>query len=104
MNAEFEITNITNRQEGVIRKIPFSEAKDDFVVIRSALTGEAFLNEHLVWLWGRLKHERRYLKNLQQDGAILTVRIKGATGNIELYPNGAEMLHLLQAHLLIERM
>lgn len=103
MNAAVEISNVKSRQESIVCKIAFAEAEKDVVMIRSALAGDVLLNEHLVWLWGRLKHERRYLKNLQQDGAILTVRIKGVSGNIVIQANGAEMLHLLNAQLVIER-
>jgi len=103
MKAVFEISNIGNRQESVVRQVPFAEAEKDFVVIRSALTADASINEHLMWLWGRLKHERKYLKGIQQDGAVLTCKIRGANANIEIFPNGAEMLHLLNAKLVIEK-
>jgi hypothetical protein len=67
----------------------------------SQLDANATVNEHLVWLWGMLNLERRYLKSLQSEGAALCVRVSGARLPIELRPNGAEMLHLLNATLLI---
>ena len=102
MTVVFEISNIPNRVEAVARKLDFAEAERGLAVIRSAMPADTNLNEHLVWLWGRLKHERSYLKNLQQDGAVLTVRIKRAKGKILIEANGAEMIHLLNARLLIE--
>jgi hypothetical protein len=77
------------------------EGKD--IVIPSRLGSEASLNDHLVWLWGILKHERRTLKRVAADGAKLVCLAKVSGGPITVKPNGAELLHLLEAELRIER-
>jgi hypothetical protein len=76
---------------------------DGELVVPSMLGKEASLNEHLVWLWGFLKHERRYLKSLQSEGAKLIVEANVGNAPIEILPNGAELLHLLGAKLVVER-
>jgi hypothetical protein len=70
--------------------------------MESRLGAAVPLNDQLVWLWGFLKHERRYLKSLQAEGAVLTVQARGIALPVELKSNGAEMLHLLDATLLID--
>jgi hypothetical protein len=77
------------------------EGKD--VVIPSRLQADAPLNDHLVWLWGLLKHERRTLKRVTAEGAKLICHAKVPGGPITLKPNGAELLHLLEAELRVER-
>jgi hypothetical protein len=71
------------------------------VVLKSQLDPKASLNDHLVWLWGIVQGERRYLKSLQAEGALISVNASGTVEPIELKPNGAEMLHLLGATLVI---
>ena len=83
------------------KTLPFAKVSSDGIAIVSKLDSNATVNAHLVWLWGMLNLERRYLKSLQSEGAALSVRVSGARLPIELRPNGAEMLHLLNATLLI---
>ncbi len=101
MNVVFEITGLPNVAAGVRKSLPFAKVSADGIAIQSQLGSNANVNEHLVWLWGMLSQERRYLKSLQSEGATLSVRVSGARLPIELRPNGAEMLHLLNATLLI---
>jgi hypothetical protein len=103
MKAVFEITGIENRQETVINNLDFSVKRGRDVIIESPLDSEATLNDHLVWWWGRLKHQRKFLKGLQQDGAKLNFKFIGYSGNIVVKSNGAEMLHLLKAELVVEK-
>jgi hypothetical protein len=101
MNVVFEITRLPNGAAGVRKTLPFAKVSSDGIAIVSKLESNSTVNEHLVWLWGVLNLERRYLKSLQSEGAALSVRVSGARLPIELRPNGAEMLHLLNATLLI---
>ena len=101
MNVVFEITGLPNSAAGVRKSLPFAKVSADGIAIASQLDSKATVNEHLVWLWGMLSLERRYLKSLQSEGAALSVRVSGARLPIELRPNGAEMLHLLNAALFI---
>ncbi len=71
------------------------------LVVESALPATAPLNDHLVWLWGMLKHERRYLKSLQNEGANFEIQVPADRKRIQIKPNAAEMLHLLGITLTI---
>jgi hypothetical protein len=82
-------------------KLPTSRIDGSSVVLISPLNAVATLNEHLVWLWGMLKHERRILKSLAAGGATLTFECRGFGGPISVLPNGAEAMHLLGAELLV---
>ena len=101
MDVVFEITGLPNAAAGVRKRLPFAKVSPDGIEIVSQLGSNATFNEHLVWLWGMLSHQRRYLKSLQSEGATLRVRVSGVRPPIELRPNGAEMLHLLNATLVI---
>lgn len=103
MKVWLEISGVQDRLEGVIRKLPSAQVEGPGLIVRSPLNAAATLNEHLLYFWSSLKHERKYLKNLQQDGAGLTFRVKGVKGEVCIEANGAEMLHLLNARLLIAR-
>jgi hypothetical protein len=83
-------------------KLPFSSLEEGNVLVRSQLGEAAPLNDHLVWLWGMLKHERRILKSAAASGATITCECKVPKGHVRLLPNGAEMLHLLGAELNLE--
>jgi hypothetical protein len=101
MNVVFEIAGLPNPAAGVRKSPPYAKVSSDGITIVSQLGPNATVNEHLVWLWGMLQHERRYLKSLQSEGAAVSVRVHGAGLPIEVRPNGAEMLHLLNATLFI---
>jgi hypothetical protein len=101
MNVMFEITRLPNAAAAIRKSLPFAKVSSDGIAIMSQLDSNATVNEHLVWLWGMLRLERRYLKSLQSEGAALSVCVSGARLPIELRPNGVEMLHLLDATLLI---
>jgi hypothetical protein len=95
----FRVTHIPNRAASAREAVTFSVVDGEDLVVKSPLPEDVPLNDHLVWLWGGLKLKRRRLKALQADGARLTVEARGFRGKIEIYPNGAEMLHLLGASL-----
>ncbi len=82
--------------------LPFSGVEQGNVVVRSQLGEEVPLNDHLVWLWGMVKHERRMLKSAAASGATLTCECKVPKGQVRLLPNGAEMLLLLGTELNLE--
>jgi hypothetical protein len=101
-NVALHITNLPNKAAATRKDLPCAVVDNSSIVIKSQLSQELPLNEHLVWLWGMLKHERRYLKTLQSEGAVITVRVSSARFPVEVKPNGAEMLHLLGASLVID--
>jgi hypothetical protein len=78
MHVVFEITRSPNGAAGVRKSLPFAKVSSDAIAIVSQLDSNATVNEHLVWLWGMLNLERRYLKSLQSEGAGLSVRVSGA--------------------------
>ena len=98
--AVLRISRIPNAAAATRKSLPFAEERDGCIAIRSQLGAGASLNEHLVWLWGAVKLERRFLKSLQSEGAVITVE---ATCRLPvvIQPNGAELLHLLNATLKI---
>lgn len=101
-SVTLRISGLPNAASGRRKTLAFAVVSGSDLVIESRLSASALLNEHLVWLWGLLQHERRYLKGLQSEGAVLSVRALGVGRPWEIRPNGAEMLHLLNATLLVE--
>src|SRR5580692_1708887 len=96
------ISRLPDASASASRKhLPASRIDGHDLVVESALPPTAPLNDHLVWLWGMLKHERRYLKSLQSEGAHFEIQIPAESGIIQVKPNGAEMLHLLGITLTI---
>lgn len=88
--------------ETVRAKLPFATIENGVVVVRSQLGAHESLNAHLVWLWGMLKHERRILKSAVAGGARIVCECVVPKGPVQVLPNGAELLHLLGAELLVE--
>ena len=97
----FKVSNVGPRASVIQEKLPFAIIRDNAVVAASPLGADVSLNEHLVWLWGMLQHDRRFLKSTTTDGAVLTCECKAPMGVVHLRPNGAEMLHLLGAELVL---
>ncbi len=87
------------RIPAIVSKLPGAVADEGKAVISSALKHDSSLNDHLVWLWGMLKHERRFINNLKTEGVRILCECEARKGEIKLFPNGAEMLHLLGAEL-----
>lgn len=100
--AEVRVGGLSNRKESIRERLPGAIIEQEDVVMRSRLAPSKSLNEHLVWLWGMLKHQRRFLKNLQREGGKLTCRCEVSKGDVRLLPNAAEMLHLLEMELVIK--
>ena len=88
--------------ETVQSRLGFFKVQDQSLVFRSFLDAEASLNDHLVWFWGKLKHQRRLLKRVATEGGTLKCFAQVPSGSVHLLPNGAEMLHLLGAELIVE--
>jgi len=95
------ISGLPNAAAAFRKRLPFSVAEGQQLVLESALPPDAPLNDHLVWIWGLLKLERRHLKSLQSEGATFTIVAPFRSGGIEIKPNGAEFLHLLGVTLTI---
>jgi hypothetical protein len=101
-SAEVRVSGVSDRKESIREQLPFAVIEQGDVVIRSWLEPSEPLNDHLIWLWGSLKHQRRFLKNIQQCGGKLVCRCKVPKGRVHLRPNAAEMLHLLEMELVLE--
>jgi hypothetical protein len=97
------ISSLPNEAASSRKTLAFATVKDGAIALKSQLEPSAPLNDHLVWIWGMVQGERRYLKSLQSEGAVMTIQASGVSEPIELKPNGAEMLHLLGANLVIGR-
>jgi hypothetical protein len=102
MDVALRIERIPSVADATRKRLAFAVVEQGDLVIRSALPSTAPLNDHLVWFWGLLQNERRYLKSLLAGGATITVHARGVRGNAEVKPNGAEMLHLVGATLRLE--
>jgi hypothetical protein len=100
--AEVRVSGLAVRRESIRERLPGAVVEHDEVVVRSPLGRSLPLNDHLVWLWGMLKHQRRFLKTLRQEGGKLTCRCTIPKSGALLKPNGAEMLHLLEMELVLE--
>lgn len=98
----FRIYGATSQAASVKERLPFAEATEGVVAVNSRISESAPLNDHLVWLWGMLKNERRMLKSLVQSGAKLRVECEVPKGEILLLPNAAEFLHLIGAELVVK--
>ncbi|MDO6766115.1 hypothetical protein [Agarivorans sp. 1_MG-2023] len=101
-SVEIIIEGVSNRKDAICSKLPFTSIEKGNVVIRSQLDKSSSINEHLVWLWGMLNGERRFIKSLQQEGAKLTCCCKAAKGKHRILVNGSQMLHLLNLELVLE--
>ena len=101
-SVEVRIIGLANRTDSIRERLPFAVVEGGDVVIRSQLKPSQPLNDHLVWLWGMLKLQRRFLKNLQREGGQLRCFARVPKGGASLLPNGAEMLHLLGMELVLE--
>jgi len=101
-SVAFRVSRLPNEASAKRKGLPGAAVTGNQLVMESPLGAEVSLNDHLVWLWGFLKHERRYLKSLQSEGAVLAVHASGFRMPVEVRANGAEMLHLLNASLVIE--
>ena len=102
-SAEIRITGVSDRKDSIGDRLPFAAIEHGDVVVRSQLPPTQSLNDHLVWLWNMLKHQRRFLKNLQRDGGTLKCHAKTSGGSVHLLPNATEMLHLLEMELVLKR-
>jgi hypothetical protein len=100
--VEIIISEVESRAVSISSKLPASEIVKSNVVIRSKLGIDSSLNEHLTWLWGMLKSERRFIKRIQEEGAVIKCHCKIKKGCHSIQPNGVEMLHLLGIELEIE--
>jgi hypothetical protein len=100
--AEVRVSGLSHRKESICERLPGAVIEQGDVVMRSPLEPSKPLNDHLVWFWGMLQHQRRFLKTLQQEGGKLTCRCKVPKGGVTLLPNAAEMLHLLEMDLVLE--
>ena len=98
---EFRISNLGSRSSSTRDLLTFAIVEGTDVVIRCPAGSGESPSEKLVWLWGLLKHERRKLKTLQADGAILSCVCTVPCGPVLLQPNAAEFLHLTGASLVI---
>ncbi len=97
----FRVSGPNLQLEAALAMLPMSRIDKGSIVLVSQLAPESPLNDHLVWLWGMLQNERRFLKSAASAGASLTFECKGIKGPIRLLPNGAEAIHLLGAELLL---
>ncbi len=100
--AAIRFIGASARAEAICAKIAAIEIGRGDLVLRSRLAADRPLNEHLVWLWGMLKHQRRYLKNLQLQGIRVVCECEVPHGSVHILPNSAEMLHLLGIELVLE--
>jgi hypothetical protein len=77
-SVTLHISGLPNEASGRRKSLAFVVVSGNDLVIESRLAASAPVNEHLVWFWGLLPHERRYLKGLQSEGAVLSIRVRGA--------------------------
>jgi hypothetical protein len=97
-----KITSAGSYASVVQGKLRASRIENGTVLLPSGMPESATLSEHLVWLWGSIKHERRVLKTAVAGGAKIVCECKVPRGVVHLLPNAAEMLHLIGAELVLE--
>jgi hypothetical protein len=100
-HVAFKIYGIPDRAEEAKLQLPMARVEKGVVVLASALPVEAALNDHIVWIGGMLKHERRMLKRLVTMGASLVCECKVSKGELRLKANAFEFLHLVGADLVL---
>ncbi len=100
--AEVRVTGISNRVESIREKLPFAIIENGDVVVLSQLEPGRPLNDHLVWLWSMLQHQRKYLKSLHSEGGKLVCICTVLTSEVRLLANAAEMIHLLNMELVLK--
>jgi hypothetical protein len=96
-----KIYGLGSRASAIKDKLLLSCIEGNAVALHSALSETAPLNDHLVWIWGLIQNQRRLLKSLAASGAALVVECRVPKGELRIRPNGAELLHLIGAELLL---
>jgi hypothetical protein len=102
MEVVLRISRIPSTADATRKQLPFGQIVGGDIVLISQLGAEASLNDHLVWIWGMVRNERRFLASLAAQGAVLAVTATNVRRPIEIRPNGAELMHLLGAALVVE--
>jgi hypothetical protein len=102
-HVELRISGGSSSLENICSRLNGSIKTREHVVFPSSLPISASLSDHLVWIWGALKHQRRLLKRFQSEGAKLEFVCLVAGKKIQLRANAAEMLHLIEADLTVEK-
>src|SRR5579862_7250690 len=98
------ISDLPNAAASASRKqLAFSRLDGNELLVESGLPPTALLNDHLVAIWGHLKHQRRYLKSLQVEGAVFQIDVPARDLPVVLKSNGAAVLHLLGITLTVGR-
>src|SRR5689334_10947412 len=65
------------------------------LVFRSALTPEQPVSEHLKWLYGSLKFERKLFRKLEASGVSVVVCIRAHDRRLHLPPEALLLMHML---------
>ena len=71
-----------------------SEGRD--FVFRSALGAGHTISEHMIWLHGMLQFERKKIRQAQEAGAEIVIRIYLESREVALSPQAILLAHLLQ--------
>ena len=73
----------------------FVQEGEDFV-FRSRLEGSVEVSDHLKWFQGMLRHERKLIRRLQDQGLNLVVRIYCKRLPVVIEPEGLLVAHQLR--------
>ena len=98
----FRASNLGSYAQSIQSSLPCSRLADGEVTITSPLDSTHTVNDHIVWIYGVLKHQKRLLKTSVSNGARLLCECFVTKGEISISPNAAEFLHLFQIELVLK--
>jgi hypothetical protein len=99
-SAEVRVCRPNASARSMLSGIGFFQPEGDDLVFRSALTGDASVSEHLKWLYGMLKCERKVFRQLEASGTSVVVVIRPHERKLHLTPEALLLMH--QFHLSTE--
>ncbi len=87
--------------DAIRRRFPafFHPDGDDFV-FRSSLDRDASISDHLKWLYGRIKDERKAFRQFEASGVAAVICIRAQDRQFRIEPESLLLAH--QFHLPIE--
>ena len=98
--VEVRVCAPTASARDIASRLPFFLPDCDDLVFRSALAPEEPATEHLKWLYGKLKFERKAFRQLEASGVAVVVRIRAHDRHLVLAPEALLLMH--QLHLTTE--
>ncbi len=77
----------------IASSLTFFRPDSDDLVFRSALADDEPVSEHLKWLYGKVKFDRKVFRQLETSGVTVVVRIRVHDRQVLLAPEALLLMH-----------